>query len=135
MKYSEYQHPAPKVLWLEADKWMLFDEFLIHYREGEAWKHLTVPCGFECDGPSIPWFGRWLLDRNGAIFPLALGHDRIYYEGKWSRHDADRWLRDGARSAGLPEWRVFVYYWMCRAFGGSAWRRHEQRRARGGPNV
>ena len=129
MKFSGVRFDDPKVKWRGADDWELLDcmavRFYIHDEHGPmpVEQKLVVPAMFRTDGPSVPRGVRWLINRNGRLYPLSIVHDYLYGPStQFTRHDADRWLRDAARCLGVKEWRVWLIYWSLRAFGARRWR-------------
>lgn len=101
--------------------------------------------GVVTDGMSGPWFIRWLFDRfDRRTIDAAVNHDDWYKRGNMLRFKADSQFRVKMlynhhvlswqnRSKSLRLWRKFNWrvrvefaYYMLRAFGGVAWRKHRK---------
>jgi hypothetical protein len=107
------------------------------YRLNKAWvcvlkvngrlKRLEIEKGYTHDGASIPWFGRFLIDRDGVHRESVLLHDYLYEnEGRielgdddffYTRKDADQVMRECLKAQGLSSWKVFLMYNAVRGFG------------------
>ena len=106
--------------------WRLLEDYSVTYTDKARPDDVlfqTAPAGLRSDGPSIPWYARWLIDRNGKLFPCGIIHDHLYNSGPMDRRDADRFLRDHCRVMGVGRLRVWLIYWTVRVWGQAAWDR------------
>lgn len=85
------------------------------WRDGR--RKFVVPKDFETDLASVPWFLRWLLNRNGKEREPAVLHDYLYRTRKLPRDEADALFRDALKANGVgPVWRA-MYWSGVRGFG------------------
>jgi hypothetical protein len=89
-----------------------------------------VPMGFPTDFASSR-IGRWdLLPRRAALSESAVLHDYLYFTGKVSRLQADRYFKEALASQGNGRWVCWKAYRGVRMFGGRAWNEHRRAEAK-----
>lgn len=83
--------------------------------------------GYRYDGASVPWWARWLIERDGVHRESALVHDWFYENNGnvftfgepfcYVRKDADQIFRECLKAQGLASWKVWLMYNAVRAAG------------------
>ncbi len=99
-------------------------DFVIDLERGEY----MVPAGFPTDFSSYPWFSR-LLVRFDRVDIAGVVHDRLYYEGKVTRAEADKIWRDVAMAgqhAANPV-QAWLSWFGLRLGGWWPWHQHRKR--------
>lgn len=107
----------PRVQWLPDGSRFAFSH---------PWKfevdggQVEVEPGFESDGASVPWFGRWAVPRTGRHLFAAIVHDYFLKEGR-SWYYSNRAMLAAMRSASLPRpvnsVRVYLIFSAVSVYG------------------
>ena len=71
---------------------------------------VRVPRYFLCDLASIPWFVRWLLDREGDSAYAAIIHDYLIEQVITSRTLADAIFREALITSSIKRWKRCLLY-------------------------
>lgn len=99
------------------------------YHEECSGQTITPEEGFLTDFASIPWWGRWLIDRTGRHGKAAVLHDWLYKHPNWrSREQCDQAFLDAMVLLGVNKRKRELMYWAVRKAGGATWSKY--RRAR-----
>jgi len=61
-------------------------------------------------------------------YPPCVGHDWLYFTGKYSRAEADEWLKDAQEDFGMTSIRANLRYFGTRLFSWKAWRDHRKKK-------
>lgn len=91
---------------------------------------IEVPEGFETDFASVPRFFWRIVPPWGKYSPAAVVHDYLYSTGEAPRDIIDQIFLDLMGELGVKGWKREAMYWAVRTFGGWAWKKHQERRAR-----
>jgi len=75
-----------------------------------------LPVGYRSDGPSIPWWSRWLLPSTGEWFRSGFIHDNLYDNAVLSRSQCDWVFRWIMRKDGVSLGRRYLI-WACVRIG------------------
>lgn len=71
---------------------------------------IRIPAGREFES-SVPWWGRWFINRDDPQFLLAaLIHDVMLEDGIFGPLQAAAEWFDGALAGGAPRWKVVPAY-------------------------
>lgn len=104
----------------------LLNDYYVIYR-GEK---LRVPEEFKTDlasFPSIPILNITFGSKLGPSMEAAVVHDYLYSKqcqmGDIGRGEADRIFLEGMKSANMPKWQAYLYYYGVRLFG---WRHYKK---------
>ncbi len=91
---------------------------------------ITVPCGFECDGASIPPAAEPIVGAPLSTWNAWCGvlHDWLYRCGEFSKAYADVLLYDAARCAGATDAHAGVLWEAVDRFGQSAFDENARKR-------
>ena len=83
--------------------------------------------GFESDGPSIPKWIRWYLNRlDKKVFDAAVVHDWFIANRKrngWTRKQCDLVFKEALESRGVSKWKCVILYNGVRAW--AKWNRYD----------
>jgi hypothetical protein len=116
--------PQPHVTWLDNDRICLLADY--------EWDGEMVPCGFVCDGASIPQMAYGWATPLGEFRNAAIFHDHHYtlhkemlpnrqYHGI-ARAEADRRFYLRLRLLGIRTSKAWLAWIALRLVGGIAWR-------------
>jgi len=114
--------------------WEVLEPSLV-YEVGEegSGETIKVPFGTVTDLASIPWPARGMLPPDGPWVKAAVIHDYIYLlrgvgcgmQGgvyiTYTRHQADRILREAMEVLGVPAWKRAIIYNAVRFGGAGGW--------------
>ncbi len=95
-------------------EWTVREEIWFTY-EGET---LICPVGMKTDLSSIPQFLRSRFPVVDHHILVAIGHDRLYRQGMWTRKIADEFFYDGCIASGMGTWNSKMMWTGLRSFGG-----------------
>ena len=65
---------------------------------------VTVPAGFETDGPSVPWWAVKIVDV-GAFVRSACVHDRLREDLRFTKLDGDAVFLTAMQAEGVKPWQ------------------------------
>lgn len=86
---------------------------------------ITVPCGFQSDGASVPRaFWRLIFPKGDEkALRAAIIHDWIYrtHPAGWTKAEADKLFYELLKADGVPTWRAWLAYQGVKWFGHIAW--------------
>ena len=116
----------------EAPTYRLEKEWVCVLKLDGQLTRIVIENHYQYDGATIPWWARWLIERDGVHRESALLHDYLY-ENKgfinlgddgfyYVRKDADQIFRECLKSQGLSSWKTFLMYNAVRAGGGKFWK-------------
>lgn len=77
---------------------------------------VTVPAGFETDGPSVPWWAVKIVDV-GAFVRSACVHDRLREDLRFTKLDGDAVFLTAMEAEGVKPWQRELIFLAVRLNG------------------
>ena len=81
----------------------------------------VVKAGFVTDLASIPWFIP--ISQSCDVISAAILHDSLYAFQTCSKDFADRLFKEAMGVNNTPKWKIQMFYYAVRWFGGKAWKK------------